>query len=1079
MQQHKIRINDLARDLEVKSKAILDVLPLLGISEKKTHSSSLEPDEAAKVKQHFDAQQDAGRDASARTSRPARTEDEIRTKIDLSHISKPGDVLKAITQRAQQAAPVPPRPSAAATPSVPSKPGAVPPGTVAPAKPAAPPAPAIAAEPEPSKPPRMIMPQPRQASAVVAPPPPPPPVAAPPAAPVAEVPVTAAAQVEPEGVEAAAETAVPSEEPVLPAEIAKIEVGEDQTVEKEVIEESKVSEMPVLTPPSAARSSVAAPHLPITSPHAPAAAPRPSVPAASNATVAVPRPPAVPPRAMKPAVPPGAAKVPAAPLPPGAQPPGAPHPGHFSAAAGQPAKAAGPPPRRVIMPQTGPRPVYKAPPQPLAPAASAAGLRPQPGRPVPGQPIFQRPRPAAAAGPGARPLPPGQRRGLHPTRQAPAGPARPLGVGPAAPPPGAPARPGARPAPSRRPGQRYVPRGVKEGPMKGFVPPPRMQVSNEPLPITRTITITEGISVKDLAELLGVRAKDVIARLLSRGVFATINQTLDAELGGTIARQFGADTSVITFEEQAAKDATAEAGGGAEAEENLQVRPPVVTIMGHVDHGKTTLLDNIRHTDVAGGEAGGITQHIGAYEVKIADSNSPAYGRQIVFLDTPGHEAFTRMRARGAKVTDIVVLVVAADDGVMPQTLEAIDHAKAANVPLIVAVNKIDRPDALPDRVKKQLADRGLMPEAWGGTTVFVDVSAKQKTNLNLLLEMICLVADLQELKANPDRPATGVVLEAKLDRGRGPVATVLVQNGTLHTGDYFVVGNIFGRVRAMFNDRSEQLDEAGPSTPVEILGLEGLPQAGDQFVVASDRDKARGVADYREQKAREATLAKSSRVSLEGLADQLKKDGAKELNIILKGDVQGSVEVLGDLLTKMSSEKVKLKILHSGVGAITESDVLLASASNAIIIGFNVRPERKAQEMADQEKVDVRLHSIIYELQDEIKRAMQGMLDPVFKESYLGRAEVRDTFRIPKVGTVAGCYVQDGVLKRDAEVRLLRDNMVVYKGKIGSLRRFKDDVGEVRNGMECGIGIAGYGDIKVGDVIEAFLTERVVELAV
>jgi len=624
-----------------------------------------------------------------------------------------------------------------------------------------------------------------------------------------------------------------------------------------------------------------------------------------------------------------------------------------------------------------------------------------------------------------------------------------------------------------------VPRGVKEGPMKGFVPPPRLQVSNEPLPITRTITITEGISVKDLAELLGVRAKDVIARLLSRGVFATINQTLDAELGGEIARQFGADTNVITFEEQAAKDAAADAGGSVETEEDLQVRPPVVTIMGHVDHGKTTLLDNIRHTNVAGGEAGGITQHIGAYEVQIGDPNSPAYGRQIVFLDTPGHEAFTRMRARGAKVTDIVVLVVAADDGVMPQTLEAIDHAKAANVPLIVAVNKIDRPDALPDRVKKQLADRGLVPEAWGGNTVFVDVSAKQKTNLNLLLEMICLVADLQELKANPERPATGVVLEAKLDRGRGPVATVLVQNGTLRTGDYFVVGNIFGRVRAMFNDRSEQLEEAAPATPVEILGLEGLPQAGDQFVVSSDRDKARGVADYREQKAREAALAKSSRVSLEGLADQLKKEGTKELNIILKGDVQGSVEVLEDLLAKMSTEKVKLKILHSGVGAITESDVLLASASDAVIIGFNVRPERKAQEMADQEKVDIRLHSIIYELQGEIKRAMQGMLEPVFKENYLGRAEVRDTFRIPKVGTVAGCYVQDGILKRDAEVRLLRDNVVVYKGKIGSLRRFKDDVGEVRNGMECGIGISGYGDVKVGDVIEAFQTERVAELAV
>jgi translation initiation factor IF-2 len=610
--------------------------------------------------------------------------------------------------------------------------------------------------------------------------------------------------------------------------------------------------------------------------------------------------------------------------------------------------------------------------------------------------------------------------------------------------------------------------------MKGFVPPPRLQVSNEPLPITRTITITEGISVKDLAELLGVRAKDVIARLLARGVFATINQTLDAELAQDIARQFGADTDVITFEEQAAKEAAAEAGFTAETEENLQVRPPVVTIMGHVDHGKTTLLDNIRHTNVAGGEAGGITQHIGAYEVRIVDPNSPAYGREIVFLDTPGHEAFTRMRARGAKVTDIVVLVVAADDGVMPQTLEAIDHAKAANVPLIVAVNKIDKPDALPDRVKKQLADRGLMPEAWGGSTVFVDVSAKQKTNLNLLLEMICLVADLQELKANPDRPATGVVLEAKLDRGRGPVATVLVQNGTLRTSDYFVVGNVFGRVRAMFNDRGEQLEEAGPSIPAEILGLEGLPQAGDQFVVAADRDKARGIADYREQKAREAALAKSSRVSLEGLADQVKKDGIKELNVILKGDVQGSVEVLGDLLGKMSTEKVKIKILHSGVGAITETDVLLASASNAIIIGFNVRPERKAQELAEQEKVDIRLHSIIYELQDEIKRAMQGMLEPVFKENYLGRAEVRDTFRIPKVGTIAGCYVQDGILKRDAEVRLLRDNVVVYRGKIGSLRRFKDDVGEVRNGMECGIGIAGYGDVKIGDVIEAFQTEKV-----
>jgi len=505
----------------------------------------------------------------------------------------------------------------------------------------------------------------------------------------------------------------------------------------------------------------------------------------------------------------------------------------------------------------------------------------------------------------------------------------------------------------------------------------------------------------------------------------------------------------------------------------------VVTIMGHVDHGKTTLLDSIRLTNVAGGEAGGITQHIGAYKVTILDEESPAYGRQIVFLDTPGHEAFTRMRARGAKATDIVVLVVAADDGVMPQTLEAIDHAHAAEVPIIVAVNKIDKPDALPDRVKKQLADRGLMPEDWGGTTVFVDVSAKQKTNLNLLMEMICLVADLQELKATPDRPATGVVLEAKLDRGRGPVATLLVQNGTLRTGDNFVVGNVYGKVRAMFDDRGNQLESAPPSTPVEILGMEGLPQAGDQFVVVADRDKARGVSEYREQKAREATLAKSSRVSLEGLAEQLKTAGTKELNIILKADVGGSVEVLTDLLTKLSNDKVRLKVLRSGVGAITESDVLLASASNAIIIGFNVRPERKAQELAEQEKVDIRLHSIIYELQDEIKRAMTGLLEPTIKETYQGRALVKETFRIPKVGTIAGCSVTDGLIKRDSEVRLLRDNNVVFTGKVGSLRRFKDDASEVRNGMECGISISNYGDIKAGDVIEAFVTEKVAAEAI
>ncbi len=611
--------------------------------------------------------------------------------------------------------------------------------------------------------------------------------------------------------------------------------------------------------------------------------------------------------------------------------------------------------------------------------------------------------------------------------------------------------------------------------MKGYTPPPRMVVSNEPMPITRNITIAEGISVKDLAEKLDVRAKDLISRLLARGVFATINQTLDSELAIEISRFFGAETNVITFEEQTSKDIdAAAAAAGEEAGVGVVPRPPVVTIMGHVDHGKTTLLDAIRLTNVAGGEAGGITQHIGAYKVRITDKESPAYGREIVFLDTPGHEAFTRMRARGAKSTDIVVLVVAADDGVMPQTIEAIDHAHAAEVPIIVAVNKIDKPDAMPDRVKKQLADRGLLPEDWGGKTVFVDVSAKQKTNLNLLMEMICLVADIAELKATPDRAATGVVLEAKLDRGRGPVATVLVQNGTLNASDNFVVGNVYGKVRAMFDDRGAALQSAPPSTPVEILGMEGLPQAGDQFVVVADRDKARGISEYREQKAREATLAKSSRVSLEGLAEQIKTAGTKELNIILKGDVGGSVEVLSDLLAKLSNDKVRLKLLRSGVGAITETDVLLASASNAIIIGFNVRPERKAQELAEQEEVDIRLHSIIYELQDEIKRAMTGLLEPTIKETYQGRAEVLETFRIPKVGTVAGCRVSDGLIKRDAEVRLLRDNVQVFKGKIGSLRRFKDDAKEVTNGMECGISIANYGDVKAGDVIEAFTITRV-----
>src|SRR5450755_4026131 len=956
----KVRINDLARELEVKSKAILDALTAVGVTEKKTHSSSIEDHEAEKVRIHLRGSAEAS-SPSAKSARPLRGEEEIKTKIDLSNISRPGDVLRAITQQKEAVAP-PARP--AAPPAVVARPVAVLPivrPTPPPAAPFTPPATT------PSAPPHLVAP-PAVVERPIAPP-----------------------------IQAAAPPVVAPPRPATPPPAA------------------------VIAPPA----SVAPPVTASTAPHAPAVPPRPAPPVVTG-----------PPQ---------------------------------------------PPAPRMIVPQTGPRPVYKAPPPRIVPppvqsASPAAGtIRPMPGRPVPGQPIFQRPRPQGPGGVGAPrpPLRPGERRPMHPTRTAPAG-ARPLGVGPGLPPPG-PARPGARPgAPARRPGQRYVPRGVKEGPMKGYTPPPRMVVSNEPMPITRNITITEGISVKDLAEKLDIRVKDVISRLLGRGVFATVNQTLDAELASEMARFFGAETNVITFEEQASKDIDAAAGTGEDSTVEVTPRPPVVTIMGHVDHGKTTLLDSIRLTSVAEGEAGGITQHIGAYKVRITDKESPAYGREIVFLDTPGHEAFTRMRSRGAKATDIVVLVVAADDGVMPQTIEAIDHAHAAEVPIIVAVNKIDKPDALPDRVKKQLADRGLVPEEWGGKTVFVDVSAKQKTNLNLLTEMICLVADLAELKATPERAATGVVLEAKLDRGRGPVATVLVNNGTLNAGDNFVVGNVYGKVRAMFDDRGQVLTSAPPSTPVEILGMEGLPQAGDQFVVVADRDKARGISEYREQKAREAALAKSSRVSLEGLAEQIKTAGTKELNIILKGDVQGSVEVLSDLLTRLSNEKVRLRLLRSGVGAITETDVLLASASNAIIIGFNVRPERKAQELAEQEEVDIRLHSIIYELQDEIKRAMTGLLEPTIKETYQGRAEVLEVFRIPKVGTVAGCRVTDGQIKRDSEVRLLRDSVVVFKGKIGSLRRFKDDAKEVTNGMECGISIANYGDIKARDVIEAFATERI-----
>jgi translation initiation factor IF-2 len=586
-----------------------------------------------------------------------------------------------------------------------------------------------------------------------------------------------------------------------------------------------------------------------------------------------------------------------------------------------------------------------------------------------------------------------------------------------------------------------------------------------PPPITRTITLAEGMTVADLASKLDVKAKDVLKKLLERRMMMTINSTIDPDTATEIARDFGADIQMRTFEEELLEVESED----TKPEDRIS-RAPVVTVMGHVDHGKTTLLDAIRETRVAEREAGGITQHIGAYRVRVGE-------RQVVFLDTPGHEAFTMMRARGARVTDVVILVVAADDGVMPQTKEAIDHAKAANVPILVAINKIDKAEANQDRVKKELADLGLVPEEWGGQTVTVAVSAKKKQNLELLLEMVLLVTELSELKANPKRAASGTVLEAKLDKGRGPVATVLVQDGTLNVGDTFIAGTIVGKVRALIDDRGRPVKNAGPATPVEVLGLSGLPQPGDTFQGLTDAAKARQIATFRQAQQKERALgAKGGRLTLESLQQQLAEGGVKELPIIIKADVQGSAEVLADTLSKLTDERAKIRVIHSGVGAINESDVLLASASNAIIIGFNVRPDRNAEAVAERERVEIRLHSVIYNVTDEMKKAMAGLLEPTLKETRLGIAEVRQTFKVPKFGTVAGCMVTDGRITRagDAHARLIRDHVVVYEGKIGSLRRFKDDVSEVKAGFECGIAFERYNDIKVGDVIEAFVVERV-----
>lgn len=578
----------------------------------------------------------------------------------------------------------------------------------------------------------------------------------------------------------------------------------------------------------------------------------------------------------------------------------------------------------------------------------------------------------------------------------------------------------------------------------------------------RKIRIDEHIRLSDLAHQMGVKSQAIIKALFGMGVMATINQALDMDTATLLASEFGHEVENVSFDEQEFL-----AAAPADSPDDLKARPPVVTIMGHVDHGKTSLLDAIRKTSIASGEAGGITQHIGAYHVTTNRG-------EVVFLDTPGHEAFTTMRARGAQVTDIVVLVVAADDGVMDQTREAVNHAKAANVPIVVAVNKIDKEGSDPDRVKRELAEFDLVPEEWGGTTIFANVSAKQRLGLDELLEMILLQAEVLELKANPSKPARGHIVEAKLDKGRGPLGTVLIQDGTLKNGDAFVCGTVHGKVRAMFNDQGRKIKQAGPAIPVEIQGFDVVPEAGDEFVVVADDKVARKIAESRASKQREKDLVGKSKVTLESFLLSKPANEAKNLNLVLKADVQGSLEAITEALVKLSTDEVKIQVVHGATGGLTESDILLASASQAIIIGFNVRPTAKVKDIADSEHVEIRFYDIIYKLVGEIKDAMSGMLTPDIQEVYLGQAEVRNTFSVPKVGMVAGCGVVDGKLTRAAKVRLLRDGVVIYTGSLSSLRRFKDDAKEVLKGYECGVGLENFNDIKIGDVIEAFETKEV-----
>lgn len=614
---------------------------------------------------------------------------------------------------------------------------------------------------------------------------------------------------------------------------------------------------------------------------------------------------------------------------------------------------------------------------------------------------------------------------------------------------------------TRRRGPGRMMRGRKGARARAVAKDAKQTEITIPKAAKRRVKLDEAITVASLAKRMGVKAREVITQLMELGLMATVNQAIDFDTASLVATEFNYEAEKTGFEEAAILQAV------PDQEEDLKTRHPVVTIMGHVDHGKTSVLDAVRQTKVAEGEAGGITQHIGAYNVKV-DAG------QVVFLDTPGHAAFTAMRARGARVTDLVVLVVAADDGVMQQTVEAINHAQAAEVPILVAINKIDKANADPDRVKRELAERGLNPEEWGGDVTMVEVSATEKTGLDELLELILLQAELMELKANPDKKSRGRVVEARLDRGKGPLATVLVQEGTLRAGDPFVCGTFYGRVRAMLDDRGRKVAEAPPSMPVEVHGISGVPQAGDELVVVNDEKQAKQVAAHRQLKSREAELSRATKVTLDNLFERIKEGETKELRIVLKADVQGSLEAITDSLNNLSTEEIKVNIIHSAAGAVTETDVMLASASDAITIGFSVRASQKAQELADAEKVDLRFYDVIYQLVAEVKDAMEGMLDPIYKEHFMGRAEVLKTFHASRIGTVAGSMVNEGRVERGAKIRVLRDNVVINDSNIASLRRYKDEVKEVKAGQDCGIIIENFNDVKIGDILETYTIEEI-----